>query len=232
MEAIILAGGFGTRLKDVIGAQPKCMAPVNGKPFLAYLFDYLDRQHCTRVIMSLGYKKNIIIDWMEEQDVMFELDYIIESEPLGTGGGIFAAIEDAETDDVIVVNGDTLFNVNLRDMMKFHTAKKAATTIALKEMHNFDRYGIVQTDNNSIITAFEEKKQMEQGLINGGTYIINKETFLKKNLPEKFSFEKEYLEKYAAEKKFYGFNSDSYFIDIGIPEDYTRAQQDFKTLFV
>jgi D-glycero-alpha-D-manno-heptose 1-phosphate guanylyltransferase len=163
---------------------------------------------------------------------MFELDYIIESEPLGTGGGIFAAIEDAETDDVIVVNGDTLFNVNLRDMMKFHTAKKAATTIALKEMHNFDRYGIVQTDNNSIITAFEEKKQMEQGLINGGTYIINKDTFLKKNLPEKFSFEKEYLEKYAAEKKFYGFNSDSYFIDIGIPEDYTRAQQDFKTLFV
>ena len=232
MEVIVLAGGFGTRLQGVIGEQPKCMAPVNGAPFLSYLFEYLDRQKATRVIMSLGYKKNVVIDWMEEQDLYFELDYVIESEPLGTGGGIQAAIEDAATDDVIVLNGDTMFNINLREMMKFHLEKKAQTTIALKEMHNFDRYGIVHADATGVIAEFAEKKPTEKGMINAGIYMINKEAFLKKGLPEKFSFEKEYLEKYTAERKFYAYSSDSYFIDIGIPTDYAKAQEDFKTLFV
>src|SRR4051794_21372708 len=107
MEAIILAGGLGTRLQGVIGAYPKCMAQVDGKPFLAHLFEYINREKCTRVVLSLGYKHNIVVDWLETQDLYFELDYVIENEPLGTGGGIQAAIEEAATDNVVVLNGDT-----------------------------------------------------------------------------------------------------------------------------
>ena len=231
MECIILAGGLGTRLQGVIGAQPKCMAQVNGQPFLAHLFEYIDRQKCTRVILSLGYKYKVVIDWLETQDLFFEVDYVVEDEPLGTGGGIQAAIEQAEADDVVVLNGDTMFLVDLREQMKFHTSNKATTTLALKEMHDFDRYGIVNTNASGLITSFEEKKYRKTGLINGGAYIINKERFLAKELPEKFSFEKDYLERFISEKKFYGYKSDSYFIDIGIPADYARAQDDFKTIF-
>ena len=231
MEAIILAGGLGTRLQGVIGEYPKCMAPVNGKPFLSYVLEYLDRQKCTRVILSLGYKYNVIIKWLEDQDLFFEMDYIVENEPLGTGGGIQAAIEEADADNVAVVNGDTMFSVDLQAQLKFHTDKNAATTLALKKMHKFDRYGIVNTDKSGLITSFEEKQYREEALINGGIYIINKEAFLSKQLPEKFSFEKDYLEKFTEEKKFYGYESDSYFIDIGIPEDYARSQQELKTIF-
>ena len=92
MEAIILAGGLGTRLQGVIGAFPKCMAPVNNRPFLDYLFDYLEQQKCTRVILSLGYKHKVITEWLEERDLFFEVDCVIEDEPLGTGGGILAAM--------------------------------------------------------------------------------------------------------------------------------------------
>jgi D-glycero-alpha-D-manno-heptose 1-phosphate guanylyltransferase len=230
MEAIILAGGLGTRLQGVIGAQPKCMAQVDGKPFLAHLFEYVDRQKCTRVILSLGYKSKAVIDWLETQELHFELDYVIEDEPLGTGGGILAAIEQAETDDVVVLNGDTMFVVDLKEQMKFHNANNAMTTLALKEMHDFDRYGIVNTNAIGLITSFEEKQYRKSGLINGGVYIINTEKFLARNLSEKFSFEKDYLEQFIGEKKFYGYKSDSYFIDIGIPVDYARAQEDFKTV--
>lgn len=228
MEAIILAGGLGTRLQGVIGNYPKCMAPVNGKPFLSYVFEYLDSQKCTRVILSLGYKHDVIIDWLKTQDLSFELDYLIEYEPLGTGGGIQAAMEEAAADDVAVLNGDTLFMVDLQAQLKFHTEKNATTTLALKKMHQFDRYGIVNTDAGGVITSFEEKQYREEGLINGGIYMINKAAFLEKKLPERFSFEKDYLEPFAKEKKFYGFECDSYFIDIGIPEDYNRAQEELR----
>lgn len=231
MEAIILAGGLGTRLQGVIGAYPKCMAPVNGQPFLAYLFEYLGRQKCTRVILSLGYKHKVITDWIEDQDTLFEVDCVIEEEPLGTGGGILAAMEMAETDDVAIVNGDTMFKVDLAQQLAFHRSKNAETTLALKKMKQFDRYGIVNTDAPGTITSFEEKQYRDEGMINGGVYFINRERFLARNLPDKFSFEKDYLEKFVKEKKFYGFESDSYFIDIGVPTDYDTAQIDFKTLF-
>lgn len=231
MEAIILAGGLGTRLQGVIGASPKCMAPVNGRPFLAYLFDYLTQQKCTRVILSLGYKHRIVTDWVEEQDLYFEVDCVIEDEPLGTGGGILAAMEVAETDDVAVINGDTMFSIDLKEQLAFHKSKNAETTLALKKMHSFDRYGIVNIDGKDAITSFEEKQYREEGLINGGVYFINRQAFLNRELAEKFSFEKDYLEKFSGQKKFYGHVSDSYFIDIGIPADYEKAQADFKTMF-
>jgi len=231
MECIILAGGLGTRLKDTIGAYPKCMAPINDKPFVQYLFDYLEVQQCTRVILSLGYQHEIVLEWLSTQKRSFSIDHVIEQEPLGTGGAIQLAMQKAKTQNVLVLNGDTLFQVSLKQLLDFHTTNNADTTLALKEMKNFDRYGTVILDDKRCITSFEEKKESDYGLINGGVYVINKKAFLNKSLPEKFSFEKDYLEAYVNEGKFYGYKRYAYFIDIGVPEDYEQAKQDFKKLF-
>jgi D-glycero-alpha-D-manno-heptose 1-phosphate guanylyltransferase len=140
-------------------------------------------------------------------------------------------MQEAKEEHVVVLNGDTMFSVNVKELFIFHQQMNADTTLALKEMKDFNRYGVVNMNDNSIITAFEEKQQRAAGLINGGVYIINRKAFLDKGLPESFSFEKDYLEAFASEGKLYGYKSDSYFIDIGIPQDYEQAQEDFKTIF-
>jgi D-glycero-alpha-D-manno-heptose 1-phosphate guanylyltransferase len=228
MECIVLAGGLGTRLRGAIGDCPKCMAPVNGKPFLHYLFNYLQQQGCTKVILSLGYKAGVVTEWLVTQQLPFEVTHVTELEPLGTGGGLQLALKAATSSHVAVLNGDTMFHVSLNELLAFHLDKNAVTTLALKEMQNFNRYGVVFTDANSAITAFEEKRAREHGQINGGVYIIDRPAFLDHQLPEKFSFEKDYLEAYLNDGKFYGMPADAYFIDIGIPSDYNQAQHDFK----
>lgn len=228
MECIILAGGLGTRLQSVVQDVPKCMAPVNSKPFLHYLFDYAEQQGCTKIILSLGYKHEQVTGWLKTQQRSFAIDYVIEETPLGTGGGIQLALQKATSRNVIVLNGDTMFRVPLQQMMQFHMQQRAATTVALKLMQNFDRYGVVKTDNTGRIKAFEEKKPQAEGLINGGIYIIDKDELATKNLPAKFSFEKDYFEAFVQEGKMFGYLSDGYFIDIGIPSDYEQAQKDFE----
>jgi D-glycero-alpha-D-manno-heptose 1-phosphate guanylyltransferase len=207
------------------------MAPVNGKPFLHYIFKYLEQQGCTRVVLSLGYKHEVITDWLGEQQLSIETDHVIEEEPLGTGGGIALAMVKAKAEAVIVLNGDTLFQVDLARLVEFHKDCGAETSLALKEMFRFNRYGSVQVDENDTIVAFEEKGYKEAGYINGGVYCVNRQRFFSRELPMKFSFEKEYLERYVDQKCFLGRVNKDYFIDIGVPEDYERAQEDFKQLF-
>ncbi len=230
MECVVLAGGLGTRLQSVIGLYPKCMAPVNGQPFLHYIFDYLEQQKCTKVILSLGFKHEVITEWLQTQQRSFAVDYVIEETPLGTGGGISLALTKATEENVAVLNGDTMFRADIYAMLAFHQSNNAATTLALKPMQQFERYGVVKTDENGCIIAFEEKKYYDEGLINGGVYIINKAALAAKGLPEKYSFEKDYFEAFVHEANMYGFVSDAYFIDIGIPTDYEKAQTDFKTV--
>ncbi len=224
MECIILAGGLGTRLRGVIGDQPKCMAAVREKPFLEYLLKYLESEGCTRVVLSLGYRHEVILDWLQSNEWNFEVDHVIEQEPLGTGGGIQLALQKAKSDSVLVLNGDTMFRISLDELLNCHKAKGAETTLALKPMQEFERYGAVRIDDENRIVAFEEKKFQIEGLINGGIYCIDRERYLSRSLPEKHSFEKDYLEQYIDEKILYGFVADNYFIDIGVPEDYELAQ--------
>lgn len=232
MECIVLAGGLGTRLRSITkDLLPKCMAAVNGKPFLHYLFQYIAAQKAERVILSLGHRSESILEWMGAQDFPFKTDYTIEKEPLGTGGGMLPALKKSKKEHVAVLNGDTLFNCDLHQLYRFHLEKNAATTIALKQMQDYDRYGSVVMDDNNCIKQFEEKQYKKSGFINAGIYFINKNMFLEKIFPEKFSFEKEYLEPLVNEGNFYGKDFDNYFIDIGIPEDYEKAQEDFITLF-
>lgn len=227
IPAIILAGGLGTRLRSVINDIPKPMAPVNGKPFLHYLFQYLQRQKIYKAVLSVGYKSELIAEFFGDEYLGIKIQYSVEEEPLGTGGGIKKAFQLVD-DYAFVLNGDTYFDVNLNELKDFYLHTKGDISLSLKLMQNFDRYGTVQIGEANRISRFEEKKFMEQGLINGGVYCFSKGLFDRIHVAEKFSFEKDVLEKYCTEMNFTGKVFDNYFIDIGIPEDYEKAQRDFK----
>lgn len=227
-SAIILAGGLGTRLRNTVPDLPKCMAPVNEQPFLTYVIRHLLSQGIEKFIFSLGYKHEAIENFLNNQFLTINFQSVIEEEPLGTGGAIRLACEKATEKNVLVVNGDTLYKIDAPSLFKFHSNHSALCSITLKPMKNFDRYGVVEINNTNVVTNFKEKQFYPSGLINGGVYVLDKEKFLEKVFPEKFSFEKDFLEKEYAHSNIYGFIQDSYFIDIGIPEDYSRAQDELK----
>lgn len=223
-EAIILAGGLGTRLRSVVTDLPKCMAPVAGRPFIAHLIDYFKNQGIKKFIFSLGYKHEAILDYLRTEYSSLNFKYSIESEPLGTGGAIKLAAAGATSATVLVLNGDTLFNIELDRLSAFHRVSQADCSLSLKPMHHFDRYGVVELDKNNAVQNFLEKRPYASGLINGGVYALEIDRFLQLEFPSVFSFEKDYLEKYYTQGRIFGLIQDKYFIDIGIPEDYERAQ--------
>lgn len=230
-EAIILAGGLGTRLKDAVPGLPKCMAPVSGRPFLDYLITYLKEQGIGRFIFALGHMHEQIEDHIRKNHPGLDVSFSVEREPLGTGGALLLACKQVTEPDVFIMNGDTLYNVSIEPFSSFHRQHGALCTIALKPMKDFDRYGVVETDKDGHIISFLEKKPYRAGLINGGVYALHVSSFLKLGLPAKCSFEKDFLETYVGSMKMMGMPDDSYFIDIGIPEDYERAGRELPALF-
>ena len=222
--AIILAGGFGTRLQKVVSDVPKPMAPIRNKPFLHYLLTSLQTQGVDKIVFSTGYLHEKIESYFGNNYNGLKIFYSQETKPLGTGGGIKKAFEYVN-ENAFVVNGDSFFNVDLQAMRKFHTAQKADFTLALKPMQNVERYGTVELKENRI-TAFREKTFCESGFINGGVYITSRKVFEQTNLPEVFSLETDFLAKQLGNLLVAGFVSDGYFIDIGIPADYHRAEQE------
>jgi D-glycero-alpha-D-manno-heptose 1-phosphate guanylyltransferase len=227
-EAIILAGGLGTRLRSAVPDLPKCMAPVNDQPFLKYVIDHLVLQGITHFIFALGYKSEVVVDYLETAYPKLMFKVSLEDEPLGTGGAIYKACEIAKERSVLVANGDTLFKIDVNVLAGFHALSGANCTLSLKPMKNFDRYGLVETDEDNCITSFKEKQEYEAGNINGGVYALHRQKFLDEGFPVKFSFEQDYLEKLYGQRRMFGLVQDEYFIDIGIREDYERAQQELK----
>jgi D-glycero-alpha-D-manno-heptose 1-phosphate guanylyltransferase len=227
-EAIILAGGLGTRLRSVIADKPKCMSTVAGKTFLHYLISFLQKNKIENFIFSVGYMHEIIEDFLKENYPQLNYKISLEEEPLGTGGAIKMACKKTSQKDVLICNGDTLYKIDCSLMSKFHEEKIAVCTLSLKPMINFDRYGTVELNDDNSIKSFKEKQFYKSGLINGGVYALNVNEFLKGELPEKFSFEKDYLEKHINTENqkatVFGQVQDEYFIDIGIPQDYGKAQ--------
>ena len=310
MEVIVLAGGLGTRLRSVVKEIPKCLAPIGGRPFLGYLLDWLIGQGVDHVVFSVGYLREQVQGFVQSNEWPFKYDFAIEEVPLGTGGGIRLALEKCHESKVYVINGDTFFPVQLKEM-----SFQYAVTLALKPMKDFDRYGAVsvepqpsildpqpvlenyfsgrdpknqfpKTSTNPAlgdgaqpseenyfsgrdpknqfpktstrpalgdeaqpseenyfsgrdpknqfssdstrpalkVMEFQEKQYCAEGLINGGVYAIDRERLDLSCLPERFSFEKEVLEPGAAIGEIGGWVSEAYFIDIGIPEDYQKAQ--------
>ena len=232
-EAIILAGGLGTRLKEIVSDAPKSMAPINGRPFLEYQLDLLDRWGLKKVILSVGYQKEIIQHHFGEQYKSLQLVYAVEDEPLGTGGAILNALQFVEGYAVFILNGDTYFDVNFQRLDDFRKIKEADFCLSMRFEIDPARFGMLEFDNNNRITQFYEKSDgMEEGYINGGVYVVRKEYLRKFGLPEKFSFEKDFLQKYYQTEEFYGMRCFSYFRDIGIPEDYQKAIDEFKRLIL
>lgn len=225
MEGIILAGGFGTRLRDVVPNLPKPMAPIQGRPFLAYLLDYLEAQGFKRVILATGYKHEAIFEYFGTQYHGIRIGYSREVEPLGTGGALKKALELITRERVFMFNGDTFFQIKLAEMERYHQETMSHITIALKKVEKTERYGLVQTSNDRII-GFYEKKAGGSGFINGGIYCLNSNIFADVVTVEKFSWETDFLNKHCRRLKFQAFVCDSYFIDIGIPEDYARAERE------
>lgn len=227
MEAIILAGGKGTRLQSIITEVPKPMAPIGDKPFLFYLLKKLYKEGVTKIILSVGYKQESIINYFGNSFENVPIVYSTEKELLGTGGAIAQSLEYCNEENVFIINGDTYIELNYSQMFQFHREKQAHISMCLKEMKHYSRYGTVHIDTNLRVIGFEEKKFQEQGLINAGVYCIQKR--LKEYFPTqtKFSFETDFLEKQYSNFKVFGYVSNSYFIDIGIPEDYQKAIHDF-----
>jgi len=228
-EAIILAGGFGTRLQGTLPDIPKPMAPIGKQPFLHFVLQHLSSQNVKSVVLSVGYRAEMIQSHFKDKYLGMSLIYEIEHEPLGTGGAIRASMRHITGKDFIAINGDSLFRISMEKMWTMHHSQNADVTIALKPMRHFDRYGTVKLAEDGRITAFIEKQPTEQGLINGGTYIIGRDQF-QDNWPRKFSIEKDFFEPEVRNKSIFGAVFDDYFIDIGIPEEYERAQNELGTL--
>ena len=231
-EAIVLAGGLGTRLKSVVANLPKSLAPVAGRPFLAYLLDHAKRQGIEKFVFALGYKTELIESFVRKYLPQETYSFSIETEPLGTGGAIYKACKKVSSADTIVLNADTFFGIQYPQLATLHEQRKASCSLGLKPMKDFERYGAVEMDEKNIIRGFTEKKYQSTGNINGGVYALNVGPFLQKSFPEVFSFEKDYLEKECQKGNILGFVSDTYFIDIGVPEDYNKAQTELPDAIV
>lgn len=228
-EAIILAGGMGTRLQNVVKNTPKPLALVNDKPFIFYLLDFLYAHHFNHVILSVGYLYEQFIEKIGNKYKEIEIDYAIEKERLGTGGGIKNALYLSKKNDIAVLNGDTYFNIDISKLFEFHLSNFSKFTMALKFASNVSRYGEVIIDDNHSILEFKEKNNSaKNGNINAGIYIVNKLYFLEKMKQNQFSLELDFFPIAMNDKILKGLVFNEYFIDIGIPEDYSKANEDFK----
>lgn len=225
-EAIILAGGLGTRLRNVIGEFPKPLAPINSHPFLHYLFDYLLDNGIDKVVLAVGYKWQLIQEKFGENYKGISLSYSVEKSPLGTGGGIKLALNEISGNSCFVLNGDTLFNIPLQELAEEHTQQNATCTLALKQVSDSSRYGSIALSDTGKIETFKEKNAGVKAIINGGIYCLNKGALANFKVDQPFSFETEYLAHNTVGEKLFGKVFNAYFKDIGIPEDYKQFGTD------
>jgi D-glycero-alpha-D-manno-heptose 1-phosphate guanylyltransferase len=227
MQAIILAGGFGTRLRSVLADVPKPMAPLHGKPFLAYLLDYLQSQGVRHVVLSVHYLREQIEAYFKHAYGDITIQYAVEDKPLGTGGAIINSLPLIDPSrPFFVLNGDTFLKMDYRTMLVLHHQQGGMISMALRRLSDCSRYGVVMTEQDQV-TSFIEQGGGYPGLINAGVYLFNANLLRSRQFPEKFSFERDFLFPEVAIIKPQAYVVDDYFIDIGVPEDYERAMKDF-----
>ena len=218
---LILAGGLGKRLQPIVDDVPKPMAPISNLPFLEYLLNYWISQGINKFVISVGYKAKIIKDYFKSQYNGIQIDYSEEIEPLGTGGAIKKALLERfwSSDDILIVNGDTWFEINLKKFFSDYYGN-SPIALALKLVKFNDRYGSVLIDDAGKVYKFSNNSN-ESNYINAGAYLLNRNFFL--NYPAKFSFERDVLEKLAVDRMLGSSIQNKKFIDIGIPADYLKA---------
>lgn len=226
MKAIVLAGGLGTRLRERVPDLPKPMASVAGRPFLEYLLDALARHGCDEVVLSVGHLWQKIEAHFGDRYRGMALRYAVEATPLGTGGAIAFALAQlpADTREVLTLNGDTFVDVDFSQVFEHHRTAGVPITMVLCEVCDTLRYGAVLVEGGRV-QRFAEKGRSGPGLINAGTYVLDAAWFRALGLPQRFSMEADVLQARCAEVRPAAFVTDANFIDIGIPQDYDRAQR-------
>jgi D-glycero-alpha-D-manno-heptose 1-phosphate guanylyltransferase len=225
LPCLILAGGLGTRLRPVLGDEvPKALAPVDGEPFLVWLLKALQQQGVTDVVLSLGFGRDRILDLLRTRHFGMAISIVEEEVPLGTGGGIVNAARAHGAADMIVMNGDTLSNLDLQQICSCYRDTRADIVLAATHMGDASRYGTLEFDPATRRLSGFREKQPGQGYINAGAYVVNVRRLLGFDLPRKFSFEQDFLGERVAELDIRVFPAVTEFIDIGVPADYARAQ--------
>ncbi len=229
MEAVVLAGGFGTRLRAIVPDLPKPMAPVAGRPFLEIVLQSLALAGFRRVVLALGYKAETIQSHFGDTHAGMALAYEIEDTPLGTGGAIRQALARCESDHAFIFNGDTYLALETGPVEALWQQHREPILVA-RHVPDTARYGRIDTDIGGNFLGFSEKGQGGPGLINAGCYVFP--TALLDACPpgEPFSLETDFLSHAGLERPFRVFVTQGQFIDIGVPEDYARAQHELAHL--
>lgn len=223
MEVIVLAGGMGTRLRAAVPDLPKPMAPIGARPFLEVLIESLKRKGFRRVILSVGYKAEVIEAYFARNPSdALELVFEVESKPLGTGGAIARALKKCREDHVFVVNGDTFLDFEA-DQMEALWQRSRLPLIVGRKVSDTARYGRIEADESGRIYRFREKTDRGAGIINGGCYLLPTNIMDRFPPNKKFSFEDDFLRSEVEIREMRLFVTEGYFIDIGIPEEYQRA---------
>jgi D-glycero-alpha-D-manno-heptose 1-phosphate guanylyltransferase len=228
MKVIILAGGLGSRLQSVVKDIPKPMADINGIPFLELLITNMINYGASEFILCVSYKREIIFKYFGDTYQNIPIKYSVEQNPLGTGGAIKQAFDVYNVDNAVVINGDSFIKM---DYSKFYSDfKNENFAIALKYAQDTLHYGLVETKNSKAIKFEEKMNNVKAGYINAGVYLINKNLWKIYSLSGKFSFEKDVLERYIKEYNPKFLETDEYFIDIGVPENYKKACEELEEI--
>jgi D-glycero-alpha-D-manno-heptose 1-phosphate guanylyltransferase len=223
VTAVILAGGLGTRLREVVADRPKVLAEVNGRPFLACLLDRLADGGIGRVVLCTGYMAEMISDAFGNGYRGMDLLYSREEEPLGTGGALRLALPQITSDPVLVMNGDSFCDADLGLFARQHHESGARASLVLAKVADVARYGVVDSDPSGAISSFQEKgSRTGAGMINAGIYLLASSVIAAIPEQQMISLEREVFPPLIGHG-LYGFLHKSRFIDIGIPSDYQAA---------
>lgn len=221
LEAIILAGGFGTRLRESVPNLPKPMAPIGERPFLEILLESLASKGFDRIVLSLGYMADKVLTHFGSSYAGMEIDYVIEYSPLGTGGAVRLALTKCKADKVFIFNGDTFLDIETYGLSSLQDS--SAPWIVAREIKDTSRYGCLVVEDDRLL-GFTEKESVGPGLINAGCYLLDKSSLDEFPLYSPFSLEIDFFMHHVSADEVKVFVSEGKFIDIGIPEDYELAQ--------
>jgi D-glycero-alpha-D-manno-heptose 1-phosphate guanylyltransferase len=225
VTAAVLAGGLGTRLRTALDDRPKVLAPVGGRPFLAYLLDALDAAGVPRIVLLIGYRGDQVRRELGNQYGGAELVYSNESSPLGTGGALREAMPLFDTQTLLLLNGDSYFGVDLPAFLRFHRHRRADLSLSLTRVDDAGRFGRVETDHNGRVTAFAEKQAAGRaGWINAGVYLMERRLLEIVPAGRPVSLEQELLPAWIDDKAVYGRRRSGAFLDVGTPESYALAE--------
>lgn len=226
IDAVVLAGGYGTRLEPVLGNLPKGLAPIRGKPFLDLLLEFLSRQGITRVVFCVGHLREPLIQRYTQWPGV-RTAFSVEDEPLGTGGAVKHALSAVSTESFLVLNGDSFCDIDLHSLLEFHRQNHALATLTLAELSDRNDTGQVELDAAGRVTAFAEKqpaRNARQAYMNAGIYVLERSAF--KDVEEtQSSLETRLIPRWVGVGRCYGFVTSAAVFDIGTPDRYASAQR-------